>query len=398
MDELLNDFIVETTESLQQVDVDLVALEADPTDASRVDAIFRLVHTIKGTSGFMNLKRLEKVAHAGENVLGLMRDRTITVESDGVSVILASIDRVRELVEAVGNTGEEPSGDDTDILTSLDNYMRAALAGEGGSEPEPAAVSEPEPSQSAADKQLDEMSALAGEMSLEDLDKLFAETEVEDNSADVLDALVGMDLSQGSDDAPAAVEAPAKPAPAAKAPPVAKPKPAVAPAAETAKVEVQGSGQSIRVSVELLEDLMTMVSELVLTRNQLLQLVRGQGENAFSVPLQRLNQITTDLQEGVMKARMQPIGNAWSKLPRIVRDLSRELGKDIKLEMLGQETELDRQVLELIKDPLTHMVRNSRRPWHRDAGSPRRERQEGAGQHPPRCAPRRRPDRHRAGR
>ncbi|MBK1662174.1 hybrid sensor histidine kinase/response regulator [Paracraurococcus ruber] len=117
--------------------------------------------------------------------------------------------------------------------------------------------------------------------------------------------------------------------------------------------------QTIRVSVDVLEDLMMLVSELVLTRNQLLQLARNQGDSAFTVPLQRLSHITTDLQEGVMKTRMQPIGNAWAKLPRLVRDLGVELGKKISLEMRGAETELDRQVLELIKDPLTHMVRNS---------------------------------------
>ncbi|MCC7046095.1 MAG: chemotaxis protein CheW, partial [Alphaproteobacteria bacterium] len=119
------------------------------------------------------------------------------------------------------------------------------------------------------------------------------------------------------------------------------------------------AGQSIRVHVDLLENLMTMVSELVLTRNQLLQILRSQQESEFAAPLQRLSQVTSELQEGVMKTRMQPIGNAWAKLPRIVRDLSHELNKKIELVMLGAETELDRQVLELIRDPLTHMVRNS---------------------------------------
>ena len=119
------------------------------------------------------------------------------------------------------------------------------------------------------------------------------------------------------------------------------------------------STQSIRVTVELLESLMTTVSELVLTRNQLLQIVRRHKESEFAAPLQRLSHVTSELQEGVMKTRMQPIGNAWAKLPRLIRDLSLELGKKIELQMIGAETELDRQVLELIKDPLTHMVRNS---------------------------------------
>src|SRR5689334_12289579 len=127
----------------------------------------------------------------------------------------------------------------------------------------------------------------------------------------------------------------------------------------TAETAAKSANQSIRVSVDTLEHLMTMVSELVLTRNQLLEIVRRHEESEFKVPLQRLSNVTAELQEGVMKTRMQPIGNAWQKLPRIVRDLSNELGKQIELEMHGAETELDRQVLDLIKDPLTHMVRNS---------------------------------------
>ena len=131
------------------------------------------------------------------------------------------------------------------------------------------------------------------------------------------------------------------------------------PAAVEGPPESKIANQNIRVGVDLLEHLMTMVSELVLTRNQLLQMVRGQTDNEFAVPLKRLSQVTTELQEGVMKTRMQPIGNAWAKLPRIIRDLSLDLGKKIDLKMVGADTELDRQVLELIKDPLTHMVRNS---------------------------------------
>jgi two-component system chemotaxis sensor kinase CheA len=147
---------------------------------------------------------------------------------------------------------------------------------------------------------------------------------------------------------------PAIPAEEAHATPVAAEQPANAASADTALAQ-----QTIRVTVDVLEDLMTLVSELVLTRNQLLQLARTQENSTFAVPLQRLSHITSDLQEGVMKTRMQPIGNAWNKLPRIVRDLARDMGKKIELVMHGAETELDRQVLELVKDPLTHMVRNS---------------------------------------
>lgn len=155
--------------------------------------------------------------------------------------------------------------------------------------------------------------------------------------------------------APAASPEAVSPTPAAVKAPVAAP-PAGA-AAATAKSAL--AGQSLRVNVDVLENLMTIVSELVLIRNQMLQILRTQKDTEFASPLQRLNHVTSDLQEQVMKTRMQPIGNAWSKLPRIVRDLGNELGKKIDLQMLGAETELDRQVLEMIKDPLTHMVRNS---------------------------------------
>jgi two-component system, chemotaxis family, sensor kinase CheA len=157
----------------------------------------------------------------------------------------------------------------------------------------------------------------------------------------------------------------ANPAPAqASAPAVSRVEPPAEAAAEsggaaTAATSAPAAAQTIRVTVDVLEDLMTLVSELVLTRNQLLQLARTHENSAFTVPLQRLSHITSDLQEGVMKTRMQPIGIAWNKLPRLVRDLSHDMGKKIELTMLGAETELDRQVLELIKDPLTHMIRNS---------------------------------------
>ncbi|MFL0177873.1 chemotaxis protein CheA, partial [Mycobacterium sp. SMC-13] len=180
-----------------------------------------------------------------------------------------------------------------------------------------------------------------GEVSLDELERAFRETETE-------------------------VAAPA-PAPAAKvvaAAPAAEPaeaakKPARKAAAEDVQEGNKIANQSIRVNVDTLEHLMTMVSELVLTRNQLLEISRRNEDTEFKVPLQRLSNVTAELQEGVMKTRMQPIGNAWQKLPRIVRDLSGELGKQIELEMHGADTELDRQVLDLIKDPLTHMVRNS---------------------------------------
>ena len=162
-------------------------------------------------------------------------------------------------------------------------------------------------------------------------------------------------------------------------------------AASTAAPEIKIASQSIRVNVETLEHLMTMVSELVLTRNQLMDMARRQTDTEFKVPLQRLSHVTAELQEGVMKTRMQPIGNAWQKLPRLVRDLASDLGKQIELEMHGAETELDRQVLDLIKDPLTHMVRNSADHGIELPAERRAAGEAGTRHHPAHCAARRRP-------
>ncbi|MBR0948645.1 hybrid sensor histidine kinase/response regulator, partial [Bradyrhizobium liaoningense] len=186
-----------------------------------------------------------------------------------------------------------------------------------------------------------------GEVSLDELERAFRETAIE-APAPVVKA----------EPAPAA-EAPAPAAKEAAKPAKEKPAPKKSTADENAGEGASIANQSIRVNVDTLEHLMTMVSELVLTRNQLLEISRRNEDTEFKVPLQRLSNVTAELQEGVMKTRMQPIGNAWQKLPRIVRDLSSELGKQIELEMHGADTELDRQVLDLIKDPLTHMVRNS---------------------------------------
>ncbi len=271
MDELLAEFLTETGESLAELDLALIKLERAPDDAPTLSLVFRLVHTIKGTCGFLGLPRLERVAHAAENVLVGIRDGEMTPSARVVSVILKALDGIRLILAGLSVAGAEPEGDDAALIAELD-----ALT--------------------------------TGEVPLATVNPI--------------------------------VEAPEQVGEAAP------------------------SGQTIRVGVGALEDLMTMVGELVLARNQLLQLARtrqiaGVDAEHFSGPLQRLSQITSDLQEGVMKTRMQPIGQTWNKLPRLVRDLALELGKPIELIMRGAETELDRQVLELIKDPLTHMVRNS---------------------------------------
>lgn len=317
MDDLLSEFLTEANESLAALDEALLALERNPQDAATVGLIFRLVHTIKGTCGFLGLPRLERVAHSAENVLGLVREGTILVTPDLVNAVLRAADIMKFIVGALATTGIEPPGDDAETVAALDAIFQ------GGPAEQPAQTPQ-------------------------------ATTEIVEP-----------------------VPASPEPAPPVSANPV-PPAPAEAVQQPTDPSPSDGglSAQTIRVSVGVLENLMTLVSELVLTRNQLLQISRTSKEPLFSAPVQRLSQITSDLQEGVMKTRMQPIGSAWSKLPRLVRDLAQDLNKPMDLVMVGAETEMDRQVLELIRDPLTHMVRNSADhgletgPERRAAGKP----------------------------
>ncbi|HEX2529793.1 MAG TPA: chemotaxis protein CheW [Geminicoccus sp.] len=302
MDELLADFLTECAESMTLLDVELVKLERNPSDRELLGSIFRMVHTIKGTCGFLGLPRLQHVAHAAENVLGDFREGKLVPGPSEVSLILEALDRIKEILAVLEATRAEPAGDDSELIARLD--------------------------------------ACSGR-----------QEEVEPIMPNAV-------IAPGSETLPARTNVPApetegaaKPVLAAKNPP----EEAAGRAAATESV----AHQTLRVNIELLEKLMTLVSELVLTRNQLLQTARKSSDNALKAPLQRLSHITSELQEGVMKTRMQPIGNVWSKLPRVVRDLGMELGKQIELEMVGADTELDRQILELIKDPLTHMVRNS---------------------------------------
>src|SRR5882724_1076972 len=338
MDDLLRKFLTETNESLDTVDNQLVRFEQDPNNAKILDNIFRLVHTIKGTCGFLGLPRLEALAHAGETLMGKFRDG-MPVTADAVTLILSSIDRIKEILGGLEATEIEPEGTDQDLIVKLQEMVERGM--QAMSAPDAPVAPAPAVEQGTLVPQILERQLRPGEVSLDELERAFRETATE----------------VAPPQAPAARPAP-KPKQDAAAPAETKA------AAKKTPVDPEASessiaNQSIRVNVDTLEHLMTMVSELVLTRNQLLEISRRNDDTEFKVPLQRLSNVTAELQEGVMKTRMQPIGNAWQKLPRIVRDLAGELHKQIELEMHGADTELDRQVLVLIKDPLTHMVRNS---------------------------------------
>jgi two-component system chemotaxis sensor kinase CheA len=342
LDDIVEEFLVESHENLDQLDTDLVALEQEPDSRERLSSIFRTIHTIKGTSGFLAFHRLEEVTHVGENMLSRLRDGALELTPQRTSVLLRMVDTVRSLLASIEASGGEGSVDVSAVVAEISAAMEdtpAAAAPTPAAEPVPA-VAEP------------------------------AEAVVE--VAEVVEA----PTAEASVEPAAVAEAPAAvaeaPAPVAEAPAVpVVPAPRPAPAAEVAPepeaVADGGSGQArrgvadstIRVDVDLLDELMLLVGELVLTRNQIVQYVGRSNDTDLVRASQRLNLIASELQEGVMKTRMQPIDHIWSKLPRVVRDLGLQLQKSIRLEMEGRDTELDKTLLEAVKDPLTHLVRNS---------------------------------------
>ncbi|HWE73804.1 MAG TPA: chemotaxis protein CheA [Stellaceae bacterium] len=335
MDELLQDFLTETTENLASIDNDLVSFEQRPDGPDLIRNIFRAVHTIKGTCGFIGLVRLGQVAHAAENVLGLFRDGKLQASADTIGTVLASIDRMKLIINGTAEQGAEPQGDDSDLIAHLNAIIEGDAAPAVAAAPTETAVTPAKKAKKSKAKMAEPVAAapVDDEPIFEPVPAFVAEP------------------------APAAATAHAAVAAAAIVEEVD-----AAPKDDNRAANVSGAAaaaQTVRVSIPLLESLMTAVSELVLTRNQLVQGIRDLEIGSVKVPLQRLSQIVSELQEGVMKTRMQPIGNAWQKLPRLIRDLSHELDKKIDLQLSGAETEVDRQVLEIIKDPLTHMIRNS---------------------------------------
>jgi len=494
MDDLISEFVEETSEALSEVENDLLQMEQDPEAEHDVGNLFRLVHTIKGTCSFIGLDRLGGLAHASENILGKVRDREMSLTADAVSAILEAIDVIGQLLEGTAETGSEPEIDVSALVARLDEFAEGSAQSADAGDADPFLMDEPaaddaESEESGADEgeqdesdffdpdvsdlepdmASDDADSATGSMTLADIlgmgapsgdtsddseedtfepteedpadeasgtgaltladilgggspaedegpgdeepldgsdepepddsrsvesiGDILAHTDKARKSGDSLDAATAGTTS-GSRAEPvtlASILAQCGPGKRPKAVPDAVPaqRKDVTPSAPVVEEKVASpqapkvgidsgkpakdeqsnaseksrkpaqSGASLRVNVDLLEHMMTLVGELVLTRNQMSQLARQQSSAVFDTSLQRLRQVTVELQEGIMKTRMQPIGNAWNKLPRIVRDLSKDLGKKIELEMHGADTELDRQVLDLIKDPLTHMVRNS---------------------------------------
>jgi two-component system chemotaxis sensor kinase CheA len=315
MDELTREFLIESQEGLDRMERCLTELEERPQDAGLIGDIFRSVHTIKGTTGFLGFKRLEKLAHSGENLLGLVREGKVTADGPTTTGLLQLMDGLRSILKSIETESTEGAGEDTVLIARLEELQLPAHAQEKhvrvrAGKQVAAAVAEPPQEQ----RQPLPQSALE------------------------------------SAQAPVTPEVKAAPE-----------KAAVEAEAEPGKARTQAAGtaaeSTLRVDVTLLNRMMNLVGELVLTRNQVLQATAADPN--LTLLSRRLDMVTADLRESVMKARMQPVSNIFSKMPRIVRDLSQSLGRKVRLQMEGQETELDKSLLEAIKDPLTHAVRNS---------------------------------------
>ena len=313
MQEAVTEFLIESHENLDQLDNDLIALEESPDDTETLSSIFRTIHTIKGTCGFLGFSTLESVTHVGENLLGKLRDGAMSMDEAIADALLELVDAVRSMLSSIEATGSDGSGDYSDLIQVLDDLLNA----EQGAAPAEAAE---EPAGSEEQDSPTELQDSAEEESEQD-----EETESEEQ---------------------ASTTTPTRTEPAASG-------------EQTTESTGSVAASKVRVDVQQLDVLMNLVGELVLARNRILQFQGLNEDTGFQASTQRLNLITTELQEGVMKTRMQPIGVLWSKYPRVVRDLAKACGKQLELELEGKETELDKTILEAVKDPLTHIVRNS---------------------------------------
>ena len=296
--ETIREFLVESHENLSRLDQDLVELEKHPQDADLLGSIFRTIHTIKGACGFLTFSVLEAITHQAETLLSQLRSGQRELTPALVSLILETVDATRKVLAAIESSGKEGPQRFADLTERL--RVAAELPVVAGDQA-PIAMAESPAEKSSSDPPEGGRRKEGGER---------------------------RDRRQGDrrDDG-------TRPSAAADS--------------------------NIRVGVDMLDKLMDLVGELVLTRNQILQFNLEREDPALNAASQRLNLITTELQAGVIKTRMQPIGVVWNMLPRVVRDMSLSLGKQMYLRMEGAETELDRTIIEAIKDPLMHLVRNS---------------------------------------
>jgi len=314
----------------------LTALEARPHDSELLAEIFRSVHTIKGTTGFLGFKRLEKLAHAGENLLGLLRDDKLAADSAVITALLQLLDGLRAILKTIEASGNEDDSDNEALIARLEELRASAVNPPISGQPRVARA------RSSSSKSAARSSHAKSAPELDAASSRSVSTVAAAAPSPAVNAVTAVATGPVSASPAAAPAAVADSADSAKLKP-----PAVGSAAES----------TLRVDVALLNRMMNLVGELVLTRNQVLQATAADPN--MTMLSRRLDMVTADLRESVMKARMQPVSNIFSKMPRIVRDVSQSLGRRVILHMEGQETELDKSLLEAIKDPLTHAVRNA---------------------------------------
>ena len=335
----------------------LTDLETRPGDAELLGEIFRAVHTIKGTTGFLGFSRLEALSHAGENLLGLLRDGRIAVNAEMISGLLTLMDRLRGVLGSIESMGAEGENavEDAAMITQLEALQRSGL---GVAEVVRAVEAEAEMVGAVAApvrvRKARKGRGAGGEKRVAPLpsDRVDSTPDEAGPQRRVATAATGPEpKGSASGEAEAVHERPEKMEAAPES--VAKPE-----TAETAPAATSGgtADSTLRVDVDLLNRMMNLVGELVLTRNQILQATSADA--GFALLGRRLDMVTADLRESVMKARMQPVSHVFSRFPRLVRDLALGLGKQVKLELEGQDTELDKSLLEAIRDPLTHAIRN----------------------------------------
>ncbi len=399
MNDVIHDFILETQENLTQLNLDLVTLEKEPTERETLARVFRTLHTVKGTAGFLGLMKLQAVAHSAENLLSKMTAGELTFNKEIATALLSTVDTFQAMLASIEKTEQEGDGDYSALIQTLER-LRTSENGKGPRKqsqtvvgvfptgPSPMAKAPPAltppvaPTPDPTPPRI-EKSELPPVRTKIPRPKMPPPAEIEVGEPPPAKQPELMSIPRPSrrrgrsrlgrswsiPSRSSWTRSPTIPRPTAATPPSRRPRiSCIAPPAELPEVAAPEpiktpqpavSESSIRVDVGLLDELMNLVGELVLTRNQILQYSAAHEDSAFHGTVQRLNGLTTDLQARVMKTRMQPIGTVWSKFPRLVRDMAAAIGKQIEFEPEGHDTELDKTIIEAIRDPLMHMIRNA---------------------------------------
>jgi two-component system chemotaxis sensor kinase CheA len=369
MNEILEDFLVESFELIDHIGQYLIDLENRPNDMELLNSIFRVAHTVKGSSSFLNFDRLTKLTHHMEDVLNQARREELTMDSGVVDVVFESVDKMRGLLEAIRETGND-SDNDIDIDSTISRLENA------GKE----APSSPVPTPSSSDEQQSAAPSEPLPMDIEPLDK---DVNYTDMSSEDIDNEINRLIAKRKQESIARKEsgkqpaaAPVTPAPVQPqktmpsmptSPTPIKPKAPQSPQGGAMEKKTTTIEQTIRVEVNRLDHLMNLIGELVLGKNRLIKIYddveeRYEGEkflDELNQVVSSVSMVTTDLQIAVMKTRMLPVAKVFNKFPRMVRDLSRDMDKKIELVISGEDTELDKSIIEEIGDPLVHIIRNS---------------------------------------